>query len=225
MTNIAVIVAHPDDEVLAFGGLIAKRSAAGDVVSILILATGITSRSVNSAEADAGMQELQVQAQEAGRILGASKVDVLDFPDNRMDTVALLDIVKRIEVFLRETGASEVYTHHDADLNIDHTICSKAVLTASRFLPGGTVRRILSGEVLSSSEFASCEHRFTPNSYLEISKFLHLKCQALSCYKGELRDWPHPRSLESVRHLAHLRGSEVGVEAAEAYRVIRELCD
>lgn len=222
-SNIGVVVAHPDDEVLAFGGLMARHAAAGQKVFVLILATGLSSRTVDGS-LDAGeLAKLQGDARKANEILGVSEVQFGDFPDNRMDTVALLDVVKRVEVFLREVQASTVYTHHDGDMNIDHGVVSRAVLTSCRTLPGSAIRKVYSGEVLSSSEYTFPERRFQPTSYSDITGFVDRKCEAMACYRSELRALPHPRSLEAIRAQAVLRGSEAGVDAAEALCVLREL--
>jgi LmbE family N-acetylglucosaminyl deacetylase len=108
-------------------------------------------------------------------------------------------------------------------MNIDHTVIARAALTACRPLPGALVRRIYSGEVLSSSEYAESGHRFVPNSYVDIDGYLELKCQAMQCYRNEIRSAPHPRSVEAIRALATLRGSECGLKAAEGLRLLREI--
>ncbi len=223
---IAVIAAHPDDEVLGFGGTIARHAEAGDAVHVLILATGLAARADDGASGDTSedaIEELRARARDAATILDVGDIAFADFPDNRMDSVALLDVVKRVESFLDGSGATIVYGHHEGDLNIDHQIAARAVLTACRPLPGARVRRLFAGEVLSSSEYAAPADRFRPTTYVDISATLARKCDALRCYAGELRDWPHPRSVEAVEALARLRGSECGLEAAEAFALLREI--
>lgn len=222
-TAIAVIAAHPDDEVLGFGGTIRRHADAGDAVHVLILATGAAARSDDGAADESGIELLRSQARSAADILGIREIAFAKFPDNRMDTVPLLDVVKRVEAFLEECNAASVYTHHAGDLNIDHRVTARAVLTACRPLPGARVRRLYAGEVLSSSEYAAPEDRFQPNIYVDIAATLAKKCEALACYAGEVRDWPHPRSVEAVEALARLRGSECGHEAAESFVLVREI--
>jgi len=219
---LAVIAAHPDDEVLGFGGAIARAANAGADVRVLILATGAASR---GGDAQAAIETLRGQARRAAEALGVAAPSFADFPDNRMDTVPLLDVVQRIEAFLGEVQPQSVFTHHAGDLNVDHRIAAQAVLTACRPLPGMTVRRVLAGEVPSSSEWASEPDRFVPTRYVDITAVLERKLSALACYDEELRDFPHPRSLDAVRALATWRGAEAGLRAAEAYRVIREIDD
>jgi N-acetylglucosamine malate deacetylase 1 len=221
--NIAVIVAHPDDEVLAFGGVMCRHSDRGDRVHLLILATGLAARSGDNTVSQQDLARLREDALASAKIIGVSATEFSEFPDNRMDTVALLDVVKRIEQFLDKTKATTLYTHHAGDMNIDHTVIARAVLTACRPLPGSTVQRIYSGEVLSSSEYAAAEDRFVPTKYVDIDPYLERKCEAMKCYRGEVRDAPHPRSVESIVALARLRGTEAGIMAAEGLRLIREL--
>jgi LmbE family N-acetylglucosaminyl deacetylase len=221
--RVAVIVAHPDDEVLAFGGTMARHVAHGDDVYLFIMATGLAARSADGTFDAAALSDLQNDARAAAKVLGVSQVEFGAFPDNRMDSVDLLDVIKSAEKFLSAAAASTVYTHHVGDMNIDHTVIARAVLTACRSLPGATVRKLYAGEVLSSSEYALPEHRFIPNVYVEVGNYLDRKCAAMECYRGEIRSAPHPRSVQAIRAQAALRGSEAGVDAAEALRLIREI--
>jgi LmbE family N-acetylglucosaminyl deacetylase len=221
--SIAVIVAHPDDEVLAFGGLMARHAERGDKVNLLILATGSAARGDRSAVDARAIAHLREQTQAAAKVLRVSRVEFGEFPDNRMDTVALLDVIKHVEQFLAETKAAIAYTHHARDLNIDHAVTARAVLTACRSLPGAAIQRVYAGEVVSSSEYGLAEDRFQPTSYVDVSKYIQHKCDALRCYSSEIRNWPHPRSVEAVTALARLRGSEAGLEAAEALHLLREI--
>jgi N-acetylglucosamine malate deacetylase 1 len=221
--NIAVIVAHPDDEVLAFGGVMCRHADMGDRVHLLILATGLAARSLGNEVSKEDLSRLREDALASAKIMGVTVTEFGEFPDNRMDTVALLDVVKRVEQFLDQTKATTIYTHHAGDMNIDHTVVARAVMTACRPLPSSTVRRLYSGEILSSSEYAPAEDRFIPTKYVDIDAYLGRKCQAMKCYRSEIREAPHPRSVESIVALAQLRGTEVGLKAAEGLRLMREL--
>ena len=217
----AVIVAHPDDEVLAAGGTLAKFGRAGIPAHVLVLATGLASRGPASKH---DVAQLQEQAREAVvRRLRCASITFEDFPDNRMDAVPLLDVVKRIEAFLVKTRADSVFTHHPGDVNVDHGVTTRAVMAATRPLPGSRIRRVWAGEVISSSEWGISTERFAPNAWVDIAATLEDKLSAMTAYTDELRDFPHPRSLEALRALAQLRGSEIGTAAAEAFVVLREI--
>ena len=217
--SVAVIVAHPDDEVLLAGGAMARHAEAGDTVRTLFLATGAAAR---GGRQTAYIKKLRAQAARAAKVLGTAPPSFCDFPDNRMDTVPLLEVVQAVEAFLTKASATVIYTHHAGDLNIDHRIVHQAVMTACRPLPGSTVHQIYSGEGLSSTEWSPVD-RFTPTAYVGIARFLDRKLQALNCYEDEIRDFPHPRSIEAVRALAMLRGAEAGLAAAEAFCLVRDI--
>ena len=219
--TVAVIVAHPDDEVLGFGGVMARHADTGEKVHVLFLSTGLAARGASVNEK--ALEELRAQARAAGEILGAKEIQFADFPDNGMDSVPLLDVVKRVEAFVAAMRPDIVYTHHAGDLNVDHEVTARAVLTACRPVPGSVVRKIYAGEVPSSSEYGAPDQRFAPTSYVAIADCRERKCRALECYACEIRPWPHPRSVEGLTHLARLRGGEAGLEAAEAYRLLREI--
>ena len=219
--KIAVIAAHPDDEVLGCGGVMAKHSRAGDTVSVLLLAEGVTSRSErrDRSRSENDLADLAEMAQKANDILGVQTLRLHGFPDNRMDSVDLLDVVKVTEGFLEEVQPDIVYTHHGSDLNIDHRIVHEAVVTACRPMPGGIRPTLLFFEVASSSEWQTpgSVHPFVPNWFEDISETVVLKMQALRVYASEMKPWPHARSIEALQGLAAWRGSTVGVEAAEAF--------
>lgn len=218
--TVAIIAAHPDDEVLGCGGTAIAHARRGDAVHILILAEGLTSRD-DARDADARAAELAAwrdTARRAGALLGARSVDFAGLPDNRMDGVELLDVVKRVEAFLATVTPARIYTHHGGDLNVDHRITHQAVLTAARPQGPGSPT-LLYFEVPSSTEWATpgTFAPFLPNWHQDIAATLEDKLTALAVYASELRPWPHPRSIEAVRDLARLRGAQVGLPAAEAF--------
>lgn len=225
--RIAVVCAHPDDEVLGCGGTIAKHTKIGDEVCVLILAEGITSRDVKRDLASRAIEieELAKNAKKANDILGVASLDIKNFPDNRMDSVDTLDIVKVIESFFEKHRPNIVYTHNSGDLNIDHRLVNEAVIIASRPHPQNTIETLLFFEVPSSTEWqvSPLAQVFSPNWFVDIEQTLNIKLEAVSKYHLEIRPWPHARSIEAVSHLARWRGASVGVEAAEAFVLGRNL--
>lgn len=219
--KIAAIFAHPDDEVLACGGVLAAHADAGDEVRIFIMATGATSR---GGDQGAYIATLRAQAQAAAKVLGAAEVKFGDFPDNRMDTLALLEVVKAVEAYLASFPADTIYTHHGGDMNVDHGVINRAVATACRPLPGSRALEILTCEINSSTEWGVAPLApFVPAEFVGITAVLDRKVAALECYADEIRPWPHPRSAQGVRTLARWRGSQCGLEAAEAFVPMRRV--
>jgi LmbE family N-acetylglucosaminyl deacetylase len=226
--KILVIAAHPDDEILGCGGTMARHIQRGDEVHVWILAEGLTSRDQvrNREERKAELSELAKAAHEANSILGVTSLNLHDFPDNRMDSLDRLDIIKKVESIINEYKPDTVYTHHVGDVNVDHKCIHEAVVTACRPIPGNhLVRDLLYFEVASSTEWqtAGSAAPFLPNWYVDISNTLELKLKALEAYNMEMREWPHARSVKALEHLARWRGANIGTEAAEAFIVGRHI--
>jgi LmbE family N-acetylglucosaminyl deacetylase len=166
---------------------------------------------------------LAAHARAAHAVIGASSLELLDFPDNRMDQIALLDVAKAVERFLARVQPLFVYTHFPHDLNVDHRVVSEAVQIACRPRPESVVERVLHFEVASSTEWRMAGEctAFVPNYFVDVTATLALKMQAVAAYSSEVRDWPHARSVEGIEHLARWRGSSVGCRAAEAFMLAR----
>ncbi len=222
--RVLVVAAHPDDEVIGCGGTTARHAATDDSVHILILADGVTARA--GEESSAAQVEARAEAaRAAARVLGAEPPRFAGFPDNRLDSVPLLDVVKTVEAVVGEVRPSIVYTHHGGDLNVDHRIVHQAVVTACRPLPETPVRSLYAFETVSSTEWApeTLGQSFRPTRFVDIATHLDRKLQALESYTSEMRSFPHPRSRENVVALARHRGACAGIAAAEAFMVIREI--
>lgn len=223
--KILVVAAHPDDEVLGCGGTAAKYSKENDVY-IAILGEGISSRYEKREQAEkSDLGNLQNQARKAAKIIGAKECFLFGLPDNRFDTVPMLEIVKKIEEIIKKTKPEIIFTHHSGDLNIDHRITFQAVLTSARPLPGSPVKKIYSFEIPSSTEWSQqkIEKPFLPNFYEDVSGTLDKKIEAIKVYESEAREFPHPRSAEGLKVLAQKRGMEAGIKFAEAFELIREV--
>ena len=159
----------------------------------------------------------------AADLLGAEDVLLYGLPDNRFDTVPLLDIVKIIEGLVQRFRPVDVYTQHGGDLNIDHAILYRAALTATRPQAGNAVPNVYAYEVASSTEWAfqQFEPHFAPNIFEDIGATLDTKIKAMEVYESEARTFPHPRSPEALRAAAARWGSAVGLLAAEPFQLVR----
>lgn len=217
--KILVVAAHADDEALGCGGTIARHVAEGDHVCVVFMADGVASR----AQVDQAELQRRNQARDAALdIQGVTHWHALDFPDNRMDSVPLLDVVQALEPIIEQVQPVRVYTHHNGDLNVDHRITHQAVMTACRPVPGSSVREILAFEVMSSTEWATpVVAPFVPNVFVDISDYLPKKLEALTAYDMEMRPAPHSRSVAHIEALALHRGNCVGLDAAEAFEMVR----
>jgi N-acetylglucosamine malate deacetylase 1 len=217
-----VVAAHPDDEVLGCGGTISKLLSGGGQVKVHFMTDGTGAREASGGVEKDDRHKASLKALE---ILGCRESPSFsDFPDNGMDQVALLDIVRTVEELVLSFKPDQVLTHHGGDLNVDHCLTQKAVLTACRPQPSSSVGRILFFEVPSSTGWGDANQEFfNPTWYEDISDHLLTKVRALEAYEEELRVWPHARSLGAVKALAEWRGANVGLGAAEAFVLGRNL--
>ncbi len=220
--KILIIAAHPDDEVLGCGGTMARLANSGNEVYTLILGEGVTSRD-EQRDADKRQGEisaLQEQIRKANGILGVIEIATFNFPDNRFDSVDLLDIIKAIEKIKNKIKPDVIFTHYKDDLNVDHKITYDAVLTATRPVENESVKEIYSFEVLSSTEW-NYPLSFSPDIFFDISEYIDLKIQAMEAYASELKDYPHPRSLKAIKLSAENWGYKTGLKYAEAFKTVR----
>lgn len=215
MGAVLIVAPHAMDEALGCGGTMALHADAGDRVETLVLFGDGTGMDAKRREA----------APKAAMALGTCPPRFVGFPENRSDTLPLLDIIAAIERAVSDIGPTMVYVTHGGNLNIDHQSAFRAVVTAARPVPGYPVREIYAYEVPSSTEWASptAGQPFLPARFVDIASTLQRKMTALDCYAAELRPSPHSRSAEGIRALSQLRGHNVGVPAAEAFAVVRQL--
>jgi LmbE family N-acetylglucosaminyl deacetylase len=228
--NILVVVAHPDDEVLGVGGTIIRLvSKYSCNVRVLILGEGLTSRNKPTKklfDIDKKMNIHKKNILDAQKILGYQSLTNYNLPDNKFDTVPLLEIIKIIEKEKNDFKPKIVFTHHLGDVNIDHQLTFQAVCTACRPLEGESVNSIISFETLSGTEWipSSDPRKFSPNFFISLEKDqVDRKIQAMESYFFEKRKFPHPRSPESIKNTAKAWGSTNGKYFAEAFQIIRRI--
>jgi len=196
--KVLVVAAHPDDEVLGCGGTIIKHVKAGDEVHLIVFTDGVTARQYEPGTKEPKLKNVcakkiktrRAEFFESAKILGieGKNIRFYDLPDNRMDSVPLLDIIKRIEAVSAKVQFDIVYTHHWGDINIDHRKCLEAVLTAFRPKEGAKgFSGIFCFEVPGNMNILEPEacYAFNPDVFIDISSVTDLKKKALEAYKSE----------------------------------------
>ena len=222
MKSILIVTAHPDDEVLGCGGMIAKHSRNNEIYT-LVLGTGITSRGISEEQKEEHLAKINEDAKEANELLGIKELFLMNLPDNKFDSIPLLDITKTIESKIKDVKPDVIFTHHSGDLNVDHRLTFEAVLIATRPLEHCPVKEIYSFEVPSSTEwrFSKIEDGFTPNIFEDITGTIDIKLKAMEIYESEIRKYPHPRSPEALKIISQRWGIVCGLKYAEAFMLIR----
>jgi LmbE family N-acetylglucosaminyl deacetylase len=225
-----VVAAHPDDEVLGCAGTAARLKQEGWRVVLMLMTRGITGRAETMAAVGEGhlaaQQDLSEETCQAAALVGFDKVISHDFPDNRMDTISKADLAHVVAAAVAQEKPNLILTHHPGDYNWDHGMTFAAVLMGARSSPGEhSPEEIWCFEVASSSErgWAGQGPQFKPTIYVNIESTIRIKQEAMRSYVTELRDPPHPRSIDGIAAVARRRGFEVGLEWAECFEVVRKI--
>jgi N-acetylglucosamine malate deacetylase 1 len=212
---ILAIAAHPDDEVIGAGGTLAKHARDGDEVYVAILTEG---SSVQFPGQPSYTEIKRAHARAAAEVLGVSDVFFGSFPDQRMDTVPVLEVNQFIEKLVRELRPSIVYTHHFADLNRDHRVIYEATMVATRPFSLPSLRQLLCYYADPLGLVGMGGTHF--NVFSVIDETLETKLAAMRCYETEVRDYPNPRSIEGLEYIARRNGAAIGAKAAELFQSI-----
>ncbi len=223
MHKILVIAPHCDDEVLGCGGVIANHVAQGAEVFVAIMTNGhLGAPELFSAE---GTQKVRSEALKAHQVLGVSDTYFLDFPAPRLDSVPGYQLSLRLHQLILDLQVDTIYIPHRGDIHKDHYHTFEAALVAARPINNNLVRRIYAYETLSETEWAApyANDAFIPTRFVDITHTLEKKIEAFQCFTTQIKLPPHPRSIENIRNLARYRGATVGLQAAEAFMVIREI--
>jgi LmbE family N-acetylglucosaminyl deacetylase len=224
--KILAVVAHPDDEIIGVGGTLCKHTSMGDDVYVLILGDGKSSRNYTYKKLSENLKQKSLnETKKALSCLGIKYFYKESFPDNRFDGINMLDIAKKVSFYVNKIKPTIVYTHHFGDLNIDHQRTSEAVTIACRPIENNSVQTIYQFETLSSTEMAGYipSRAFLPNVFINIETEIHKKLKAMGCYKSELHQFPHPRSLEAIEANAKVWGAKVNLKYAEAFFCLRQI--
>jgi N-acetylglucosamine malate deacetylase 1 len=218
--NVLVVAPHPDDETLGCGGTISRHRSEGDSVHWLIV-TGISTSPEFSPEA---VTRRDREILDCAAFFGFEKTHRLEHPTARLDTLPIGELVAGISQVVSEMKAEVIYLPYPGDVHSDHRAVFEAALPTTKWFRYGSVKKVLAYEVPSETEFniSPVVPDFRPNIYVDISSYIDCKVQAMNIFESEIHDFPFPRSEKSIRALAAFRGSSAGVEAAEAFMLLRE---
>jgi LmbE family N-acetylglucosaminyl deacetylase len=217
--KVLIIAPHPDDEVLGCGGAIAKHTKEGDEVYLCIV-----TKAYLPDWSEEFFKNRPKEIEKANKILGIKKTYFLDYPTVKLDTIPQKELNEEISKVVNEVNPDILYNPHKGDLNKDHRLVFESSLVATRPI-NHKVKRILSYETLSETEWGQPIEAFIPNVYVDISETFEIKIEAMKAYESELKQYPHPRSLEIVEALAKKRGSEVLLKLTEAFVLVREIIE
>ncbi len=221
MTNILVIAPHPDDETLGVGGTILRHKDQNDRVAWLI---------VTAMHEKQGFQHSQIakRNEEIKLVNKAYQFDELfqlNIPTTQLDAIPMGDIVSAISTVFDKFRPTIIYIPYHGDVHSDHKIVYQASISCSKWFRHPCLKKILCYEVLSETECnLNCSNQgFIPNTFVDISGFIEKKIQIMNTYSSEIFDFPFPRSNDSIKALAAVRGLNCGADAAEGFILLKEI--
>ena len=225
MKKVLVIAAHPDDEVLGVGGTIAKLSAEGVECHLLIVTDGSSSQYRDSDHLHEIIEAKKLETKGCADLLGIKSIHYGELPDMKLDKTPHIVINQVIEKVIDEVQPDTVFTHFWGDVNRDHQEVYNSTLVAVRPVMGQVVRELYCYRVPSSTEWTpnKADTMFMANCFVDIEKIAEQKYKAFACYSTELREYPHPRSVQYLREADKAVGLRVGLLAAEEFVMLRKL--
>ena len=218
--KVLVVCAHPDDETLGLGGTLKNHSRIGDEVNMLCFADGQYGRDLS----DNGIKKRQNQAISACKVLGIKNIQFLNYRDQFLETIPLVELVGKIEMTIKKVKPTIIYTHFWGDINQDHKRVFEATSIATRPKPGSKIKRVIVFETPSSTEWANKPEIFQPNLFVNIRESLSFKINAFKKYSNEIENFPHPRSIDAIINRSKYWGARIGLKNAEAFIIIRQIC-
>ena len=212
--KIIVFAPHNDDEVLGCGGTISGFAERGNDVYIC--------EATSSKNSDR-MNIIKEEALKAHKLLNVKETIFLDLPVVSLKEMPTAEKNKAFLDVVEYVNPDAAFIPFKGDLHIDHREVSEAALVALRPRINKKNIAVYAYETLSETEWniPSTDNYFQPNTWYDITETLGIKLQAMKCYKTQLKEFPHPRSLEAIEALAKLRGSSVCLKAAEAFMAVR----
>jgi len=221
MKKILAVAVHPDDETLGCGGALLKHKKNGDEIYWLIL----TSVDVENGWKEEDVESRRNEIDKVSEMYGFSAIHNLSFPATRLDTISMKDLISEISKIIQKVEPDMIYIPNRSDMHTDHQVAFKAIMSCTKVFRYKFIKKILMYECLSETEFSPSlpTDSFIPNVFIDITGFLEEKIKIMNTYRGEMGTFPFPRSEENIRALATYRGATAGVEAAEAFVLLKEV--
>lgn len=210
---VLVFAPHNDDETLGVGGTISKLIKQNNEVYVCEVTSGSRYKTV------------QAEALSAHKLLGVKETFFLNLPVGKLRNLDQPSINNKISEIVEKIRPQTVFLPFIGDMHIDHRETLESAMVALRPVQNPEIKEIYMYETLSETgwNLPSCDKAFIPNVWFDITETFEQKIKAMQCYKSQLKDYPHPRSIDAIEALAKYRGSTVGVKYAESFMLIRSI--
>lgn len=214
-----VIAPHPDDEVLGVGGTLLRRKEEGNQIGWLIMTQMTKDFSVDP-------EQIGRRRSEIDKVSSFFDFDCsyeFEFATTTLDEVPIRELVDKVSLVINDFKPTEVFVPHYSDVHSDHRVTFKVAMSCAKWFRNPSIKRILAYETLSETGYSlNTNMNFQPTSYVNIENYLERKKKALDIYESEVGVHPFPRSSVALEAQAHLRGSQSGFIAAEAFQLLQE---
>ena len=218
MKKILILSPHADDEILGCGGLITKYSKKNYQISVLILTNA--HKGAPEIYSEKKIHQIRNEAIKANNFIGTKKLFFENLPALNLSNYPIYKITNVLNKYLDDIKPEILLIPSSNDIHDDHKIIFRAAKVAARTNKKSKLKKILSYEVLSETEWNENEQAFSPNYYVSLSKAdINNKVKAFLKYKTQIKKYPHPRSKEGIINLSKVRGSSVFLNYAEAFKV------
>ncbi len=220
-TCVLAVATHPDDETLGCGGTLFKHRSQGDKIYWLIV-TGM--REENGFRPNE-IARREMEISKVSKAYGFDRVFNLNLPTTKLDKLSKQVLVTKISGVIGKVKPDIVYVPFRSDVHSDHRMVFDAVYSCTKSFRYPFIKKVMMMEVLSETEFAPSldECSFSPNYFVDITRYMDKKLAVMNIYKGELRNHPFPRSVKSIKALATFRGSAAGCKYAESFSLLRAI--
>jgi len=216
--NVLIISPHADDEIIGCGGVISKYTKIGIGVNVLILTNANKGAPEKYSKND--IQEIREESKFANKLIGTKKLFFENLPGLILNQYPMYKISELINKYISIIKPEIVFIPSPNDLHLDHKTIFNASKVSLRFNKKSSIKKILSYEVLSETEWNEHENSFNPNYFVQLNESdVNNKVKSFLKYKSQVKKFPHPRSKEAIINLAKVRGSQVFMKYAEAFKV------
>lgn len=212
MKKILCVSVHPDDETLGCGGTLLKHKANGDEIYCVHVTNGNE------------RQESVIRL--LRKLYGFKETYQLGLPEIKLTDIPLSEIIGKLSAVIQQVKPDYLYIPNRSDAHSDHRIVFEALTACTKSFRYPFIKKIMMCEVISETDFSPAlpENIFIPNVFMDISDFIERKHEILNVFESELLTSPYTRSIDAILALSKYRGSQINVNYAEAFMLLKEVC-
>lgn len=201
--NVCVVSPHPDDETLGAGGTLLRCKEEGHHIFWL----NMTAIKPELGYTKEQIEEKRKQVEKVTRLFDFDGRKDMDLSPTKLEMVDTGEIISKIGTFFDKIQPDVLILPHPGDAHSDHRRVFEWCYACTKRFRHSYIKKVVTMEILSETEFGNPDNAFIPNMYVDITKYIKEKMEILKVYQGELGEHPFPRNLKRVETLAVMRGA------------------